>query len=163
MPSSKARFTIRPAQQADRAGICNVHRSAIMGICITSYSAPDVSTWAGLLQPEAYREVITKNFMVVAVDRNGEIIGFGQLEPVTGEVQAVYVLPSATGMGVGGALLATLEAEASRRGLTRLFLHSTLNAESFYSAHRYRPLGKKPHHLTPEVTLPCIEMEKRLG
>jgi putative acetyltransferase len=64
-------------------------------------------------------------FVVAAID--GEPIGCGalrQIEPGVGEIKRMFVAPTARGRGVGGLVLAELEAEALRLGLRRILLET---------------------------------------
>ena len=54
------------------------------------------------------------------------------------EIRAVYVHPAFARRGVGGALLKKVEREATKLGLERLSLRSSLNAVPFYRSHGYR-------------------------
>jgi GNAT superfamily N-acetyltransferase len=73
---------------------------AIRETCSRSYSREQVSAWAGLLSPDSYRTVLKERVVVVATDA-GAVVGFGQLNPEAGEVDAVYVLPERQGEGIG--------------------------------------------------------------
>jgi GNAT superfamily N-acetyltransferase len=60
--------------------------------------------------------------------RGAEPMGCGALRRVdstTGELKRMYVRPEARGLGVGRALLAALQDEARRLGLTRVALETT--------------------------------------
>ncbi|MGH7335512.1 MAG: GNAT family N-acetyltransferase [Candidatus Rokuibacteriota bacterium] len=64
-------------------------------------------------------------FLVAHVD--GEAVGCGAIRRLDGdmaEIKRMYVRPAARGRGVGGALLAALESEAHRLGVTRLVLET---------------------------------------
>lgn len=64
-------------------------------------------------------------FLVARVD--GEPVGCGALRRIadaTGEIKRMYVRPAARGSGVGRAILAALEDEARRLGMTRLVLET---------------------------------------
>jgi GNAT superfamily N-acetyltransferase len=153
--------TLRPATDDDRAAICTVHVRAIRESCSRSYSPTQVSSWSGLLSPDSYSTVLKERVMVVAVD-GGAVVGFGQLNPATGEVDAVYVLPECQGEGIGRLLLADLEAEARARGIYMLELSATLNAESFYAQAGYVRRHVAVHQLPTGVELQCIRMSKEL-
>lgn len=64
-------------------------------------------------------------FIVAYID--GEPIGCGavrRIESDTAEIKRMYVAPGARGCGVGRQILAELEAEARRLGVTRLVLET---------------------------------------
>ena len=154
-------MTIRPAADGDRPAIHAVHVRAIRGTCSRSYSAEQISSWAGLLSPDSYKVVLQTRVMVVATDGT-MVIGFGQLNPDIGEVDAVYVLPERQGEGIGGMVLSDLEQRARERGVTTLELSATLNAANFYERAGYARQQVAVHRLPTGVELQCIRMSKRL-
>lgn len=154
-------FTIRAARLDDADAICAVHRASILGICSSRYSEREIAAWIGLLTPDKYLEPLRTLVMFVA-ESGGEVVGFGQLNPGLSLVQAVYVHPGSARNGVGRALLEHLEEAARQQGMTHLALDATLNAESFYERAGYRAARMKEHRVTPEISLACIHMEKRL-
>ncbi|HJN45065.1 MAG TPA: GNAT family N-acetyltransferase [Vicinamibacterales bacterium] len=151
----------RLAVDADRPGICNVHVRAIRATCSSSYSAEQISSWAGLLSPDSYTTVIRDRVFVVATD-HAAVVGFGQLDPSSGDVEAVYVLPARQGEGIGQGLLSYLEDSARLRGVATLGLSATLNATLFYERAGYSPCGPIVHKLPTGVELQCIRMTKQL-
>jgi GNAT superfamily N-acetyltransferase len=153
--------TVRPATDGDRLAICTVHVRAIRETCSRSYSPDQVAAWAGLLSPDSYRVVLQDRIMVVAID-GASVVGFGQLNQSTGEVDAVYVLPERQGQGIGRLLLAELEDQARARGLGKLELSATFNAASFYQRAGYVQRDHVVHRLPSGVELQCIRMAKPL-
>lgn len=152
---------IRPATDEDRHGIWTVHVRAIRETCSRSYSREEVSAWAGLLSPDSYTGVLRERVMVVATD-GASVVGFGQLNPAAGEVDAVYVLPERQGQGIGQLLLGELEEGARRRGLGSLELSATLNAATFYEKAGYARRDDAVHRLPSGVELRCVRMRKEL-
>jgi len=73
-------------------------------------------------------------------------IGCARLRPLAGgsadaKVERVAVRAELRGRGLGGAIMAAVEAEAARRGWTRLLLHAQLRAARFYQGLGWRPSG----------------------
>ena len=153
--------SLRPATDDDRPGICTVHVRAIRETCARSYSPEQVSAWAGLLSPDSYSTVLKERILVVATD-GAAVVGFGQLNPDTGEVDAVYVLPGRQGEGIGRLLLAELEAKARARDIRMLELSATLNAVPFYAQAGYTRRHVALHRLPAGVDLECVRMGKEL-
>jgi len=121
-----------------------------------------VFSWAGLLSPESYSRVLKERVIVVAAD-GGTVIGFGQLNPKTGDVEAVYVRPDGQGEGIGRRLLEDLEAQARARGIRALELSATLNAEPFYTRAGHPRRHAAVHRLPTGVELECVRMAKELS
>lgn len=153
--------SLRPAGDGDRPGICTVHVRAIRKTCSRSYPPEEIDDWAGLLSPDSYTAVLQTRVMIVATDGD-MVVGFGQLNPDTGEVDAIYVLPERQGEGIGRMLLNELEEQARARGIATLELSATLNATEFYRRAGYAQRHASVHRLPTGVTLQCIRMSKQV-
>jgi putative acetyltransferase len=154
------RLSLREADAGDRHGLWRLHTRSISSLCRGAYSAREVNTWVELLRPEAYLPVEPPRTVLVA-EWGNTLVGFGQLDPVQGELEALYVSPETVGHGVGSTLLSALEALAWGAHARALSLDASLNAESFYRARGYVPLHAARRVLTPEVHLVCTRMQKR--
>jgi putative acetyltransferase len=152
---------VRSATPADAESIWKVHGESIRALCRDRYRPEEIAAWIAVRNPESYRVALKSRELFVA-EEVGAIVGFGQLDPAKGEVEACYVAPAATGGGVGSALLARMEDAVRRRGHAIVRLNATLNAESFYAARGYRRLGPAVHRVSGAVELACVRMEKAL-
>ncbi|HVU00891.1 MAG TPA: GNAT family N-acetyltransferase [Polyangiaceae bacterium] len=154
---------IRRATHGDGAGIARVHVAAIRETCSSAYSAEEIQAWSSGLGPDSYaRGIETRDLFVAEVAT--EVVGFAQLNPRTGEVDAVYVHPASMGRGVGKALVQRLERAAAERGIELLFLDSSLNAAPFYSACGFRSEGRGTRRLArAQIDLACERMTKIIG
>jgi putative acetyltransferase len=112
-----------------------------------------------LLRPDGYLRPEQPRTVLIA-ERGRSLVGFGQLDPLVGELEALYVAPEEAGHGVGSSLLSSLEALAWRAGAAALSLDASLNAEAFYRARGYIRLHRAHRILTPEVQLACMRMRK---
>jgi len=154
--------TLRPALESDAPAVWRVHTASVQALCAGWYSEQEITVWIARLVADAYRRAIRAHSMVVA-ERDGDVVGFGELDLERREVVAVYVLPDATGAGVGSALLAHLEATARSHGLVRLTLCASLNAETFYAHRGWRAAAREKHRLTSAVAVDCVRMDKALA
>jgi predicted GNAT family N-acyltransferase len=75
-----------------------------------------------------------------------------------GQIGRMAVLQSHRKSGVGNLLLADLEDEARRKGLTGVLVHSQLYALGFYERHGYTPVGA----VFQEAGIEHVEARKRL-
>jgi len=75
-----------------------------------------------------------------------------------GQIGRMAVLQSHRKTGVGNLLLAELEGEARRRGLTGVLVHSQLYALGFYERHGYKTVGA----VFLEAGIEHVEARKRL-
>lgn len=153
---------IRAAKQEDKEFIWQVHTEAISKLCKSHYTQQQIQAWTSSLNPESYREVIeTREFFVVEDDKS--IVGFGQLNSETEEVEAVYVSPKSVRCGLGTRVLQTLENLATEKGLKSLHLSSSLNAVPFYKQAGYTSQHESKHRLPNGTELACVYMEKHFN
>ena len=155
-------LTVRAATLADLDAIRVVHTSAIQATCASSYSPAQLTAWLAHLTPERYRQSFDEGGQIVAL-QDGIVVGFGKLHLASATVNAVYVAPTAQGIGVGRMLLQSLEATAVQTGVDLLTLNATLNAERFYQTAGWHSDGQSEHLLPSGVQLPCVAMHKRVG
>jgi len=131
----------------------------VSALCQGAYSSHEVRTWVDLLRPDGYLRPEEQRTVLIA-ERGQSLVGFGQLDPLMGELEALYVAPEEAGYGVGSALLSSLEALAWQAGAAALSLDASLNAEAFYRSRGYVRLHRAHRILTPEVQLACMRMRK---
>jgi ribosomal protein S18 acetylase RimI-like enzyme len=118
------------------------------------------------MSPERLQEAMTARQLIVAeaATPDGQrVIGYGQLHPVEGAIEAIYVDPDYSRQGVGRALFAALEARARALGLPGLVLEASLNSVPFYVAMGFRQKYLDRHALAPGVHIACAVMEKRFA
>src|SRR5678816_4883990 len=112
---------IRRARQEDCHSIGSVHTAAVTGIRTDEYTPEEIQAWAVPREPSSYEAYIRSKEFYVAEDE-GAIVGFGVLNQEIGEVEAVYVSPTAGRRGIGLKVLGQLEARASDLGIKELRL-----------------------------------------
>jgi len=154
---------LRPARADDAAAIRAVHARAIRGTG-SHYTFDEREAWVGGRKPADYLAAIAGRHVVVAESAGSppRVLGFGQLLPSEGLVEAVYVDPDAGRRGIGAALFAALEREARARGARTLTLDASLNSVPFYRALGFDVDVAAQHPLAPGVTLRCMVMSKAL-
>ncbi len=151
---------IRRAVPADARELCELHKASIRALCSPSYSPDHIEAWTGQLEPDRYLSAIEKFDFFVAEDSG--LLGFVILNIEGSELNALYILPEATGRGVGSELLAFAEDLARSRSVETLKLKATLNAAGFYQSRGFEPLRRALHTSPAGIGLPCIEMSKTL-
>jgi putative acetyltransferase len=136
-------------------------RSARVG-CAHAYSPMQLDAWLSGPLPQKVAVLIEDQCVVVA-EREGTLVGYGALDPGSQEVEAVFVDPSAAGLGVGRALLDAVETLAISKGILALRLDATPNAESFYQAAGYVAVRRIDHTVCAGIALPAIVMLRQLS
>lgn len=149
---------VREATEEDRQAVFALHVAAARRLDTDRYTDEQLRAWARKDGgPEAYPVADPDRHLVVA-EREGDVLGYGELDRSEGEVIAVYVHPDHQGSGVGSALLSHLEAVAEREGFDRLHLTASLNAVEFYEARGWERVERVTHD-TGGVDLPCVRMQ----
>lgn len=99
-------------------------------------------------------------------EQDGQVIGYAGLMTlgVEADVQTIAVSPTSHRQGLGTKLLAEVEAEAVRRGCTRLLLEVTEDnapAQSLYARSGFDAIARRPDYYGPHRD--ALVMEKRLA
>jgi putative acetyltransferase len=152
---------IRPAAHADVEALVRVHASSIRELCATSYTTDEIESWAADVRPEMYIGWIDTRMVIVA-ELEGDVVGLGQLNPTSGEIDKLFVHPAVARRGIGAALLRALEQSAVERGFTEVSLSASLNAAAFYAAAGFESRGRTMCGLRAGGALLGERMVKRL-
>jgi len=159
---SRRDWHVRRAAPVDAAAIWAIHSRAIARLATADYTPEQIAAWTGRSTPASYAQPIAQQRVVVAVDDDGHIVGFAQIEYTEGTIEAVYTDPDHVRTGVGRALVAALEANARRHRLDLLSLEASRNSVPFYRALGYAICGHVRQPLGGGVNFECDVMTKRL-
>ncbi len=159
-------FVLRPARPADAPALLSVHARAIRKLAATHYTEDQRDAWIARMSAERLQEAMSARQLIVAevTTREGpRIVGYGQLHPVEGAIEAIYVDPDFSRRGVGQALCDALQERARSLGLPGLVLDASLNSVPFYAAMGFRQRCVDHHELAPGVRMAFAVMEKRFA
>lgn len=154
-------LTIRNARPEDSQSIRNVHLVTVEGLRTALYTAEEIRAWAVPKALESYEQAIRRNEFFVA-EEDANILGFGELDQESAVVESLYVIPAATGRGIGLELLRKLEETARDLGLRTLRLDASLNAVAFYQRAGYVAEEETKHRLYMGVDIACVQMVKSI-
>jgi GNAT superfamily N-acetyltransferase len=149
---------IRRAALTDGPRIRTLHRASIVGLCGRAYSGEQIAAWVAAL-PSQYEPIIERGVVFVDDDA-GVLRGFGICTPEKELVNATYVSPTATGLGIGRLLMTEMETLLRDCGASEFRLNATLNATGFYEVLGYTNRGEGLNQLPTGVELPCVVMVK---
>ena len=101
------------------------------------------------------------NAVVLVAEVDGRVVGFGGTDLKTmSELKWLYVLAETQRLGIGSALLKTLETMAASAGLDTIRLHAAPEAVEFYQRHGYCEV---PIELRHQHNHEGVEMMKEFG
>ena len=123
---------IRRAVLCDSVEIYETCVKSIMFSAPTHYSQEQISAWVARIQASTFRRKIPRLHFMVAEAELGVIAGFVALEPITHELEYIYVHPEFQRSGLGRQLLEVAEQHARDQGIRKLHLVGSLNALGFY-------------------------------
>ena len=156
--------TVRPLRDDEARLYLEIHERAIRGLAAEHYSPDDIAGWVVPTTDENLRWLALnagRQIRLVA-ELDGRPVGIGAFEPETSTVRAVYVSPEGARRGCGSALVREIERIARDRGVTRLTLNASLNAERFYAAVGYEALERTEVALPNGHRLAVVRMGKDL-
>lgn len=130
--------TIRKASADDLGSIYDIRRDAILGIESDDLGVIDRQAWADRRSPEFYAERVAAGDAVLAVS-GSSALGWGSSsgDGITG----LYIRSSSCRMGVGRAIMSSLETGIVERGHECATLESSPNAVGFYAKLGYTSVG----------------------
>ncbi|MGY1824514.1 N-acetyltransferase family protein [Geodermatophilus sp. SYSU D00079] len=158
---------VRRARPDDAAELAAVSRAAIEGSAAGHYTPSQLAVWAARRSEAAHaRSIATTTVLVAEVD--GAVAGFASVALsavdalVPGEVDQLFVAPSAGGRGVARALLTAVESAARAAGVGSLVTHASWRAAPVFERMGYRQVAVETVTLDGE-TLTRARMVRPLG
>jgi putative acetyltransferase len=156
-----ATFTIRPWREADTEELGEMFRRSVREVASRDYRPAQIEAWVKAPGETAKWSERMRSRVTFVAEEGGRLIGFIQYEPPD-HIDMTYVHPQAQRRGVARALLAALEAEAKRRGVTVLNVEASITSRPFFEASGFETI-------TPQIVTARGEdflnyrMMKRLG
>ncbi|GAA1982945.1 ribosomal protein S18-alanine N-acetyltransferase [Microbacterium pumilum] len=110
--------------------------------------------WSDAMMRE---ELASPHSWYVVVEEAGNLVGYAGLRAPLGasdaDIQTIAIAEGSRGRGRGRALLATLLAEAARRGAAVVFLEVRADnpaAQALYASEGFVELGRRPRYYQPD-------------
>lgn len=152
-------LAVRRYRPEDRDATIDIFLRAVREIASRDYAPAQIDAWARVEDRAAWGDRRASRPTWIAT-RDGVPAGFSDLK-ADGRVDMLFVHPAHRGVGIAGLLLATVEAEARRRGLTLLTTEASLTARPFFQARGFRVTAEQEVVRRGE-RLRNARMEKRL-
>lgn len=158
-----ARTVIRQARMGDVSELCRTQIAAIRGGASRYYSPEQIRAWLDHVTPSAYEAALATGkeiYMVVTQEPTPErsVLGFGYSNE--DEIQAVYVDPKFSGLGIARRILRFLERRLKGKGYREVRLNASFAAECFYIRMGYEPMRTLWVPTHSGVKLPARQMKK---
>jgi GNAT superfamily N-acetyltransferase len=151
---------IRKATRSDAQAAWEIRRRAVLTQCAGVYPIDQLQAWTSGQPGAAWADAVERGFYV-ALDGD-QIVATGMLTTETGRIDAIFVLPSHMGRGVGKQIMTFLERLALKHGLGEICLESTLNAAPFYRSCGFSGDAVSIYRSPRGLSMDCVPMSKRL-
>lgn len=123
---------IRQFEPTDADALAALFHASVHETGIRDYSPGQVAAWSPAKpDPERYLRLAQSRTILVAVDDNSQVIGYGELEP-DGHIDHLYCRPDRVGTGVGSAIYAAIEDFAKRASIGLLFVEASEGARRLF-------------------------------
>jgi putative acetyltransferase len=158
MPRS---IRIRAFEAADTHALARLFHASVHGAGIRHYSPEQVAAWSpSVPDPGTYVRRAQTRTLLVAVDDEGAIVGYGDLEP-DGHIDHLYCHPDKLRAGVGTAICTGLEAAARTAGIAVLSVEASEGARGLFERQGFT-LGSRNDLLFDGAILHNYRMSKQL-
>ncbi|WFU08265.1 GNAT family N-acetyltransferase [Rhizobium sp. CB3090] len=152
-------LTVRSYVSADADLTIDIFLRAIREVASKDYNQAQVDAWAKVEDREVWAK--RRSSRPAWIVQHGSVpIGFADLVP-DGLLDMMFVHPDYQGLGAASLLLATVEMEAKRQGLRRIFTEASLTARPFFERRGFSVLTSQIVEKRGQ-TLENFRMEKSL-
>lgn len=149
----------RDYQPADAPALAEVYRAAILETGRSAYSAEQCAAWAATADDAAaWAARLQDNWVRVAVDEAGEIVGFGGIL-MPGQIDLLFVDPAANRQGVGSLILEDLLELAAAMGAKKVSAMASELSKPFFEKHGFRLVESGAHERCGQ-SLTCHKLVK---
>jgi len=135
---------VRAATIQDDAAAVAVLRDSITQLCVADHQndRTTLERWLRNKTTDHFQQWLAdpENFLVVA-EVDSFLSGVGLID-VRGDLRLLYVSPGRQRLGIGRALLRTLEAQAIRWNIAEIRLRTSANGRAFYEQLGYHSKGE---------------------
>jgi GNAT superfamily N-acetyltransferase len=152
---------LRPVRFEDVSAVLGLIHAAVEHGCRDYYDRAQRAAVFASYAHSLFIDVLGP-FETVAVEANGRLVAFAQVDPESDRLRALFVEAELQHRGLGRALLEEIERRAIGRGARRLHGAMSLNAIPFYLRAGFRPCGGAERLIAAGVSVPVLRMEKGL-
>ena len=132
--------TLRTYQEEDSRALAELFYETIHRVNCKDYSQEQIAAWAPAVpEEETWHRSFAGHLALVAV-QGEEIVGFGDLDPVQGYLDRLYVHKDHQRQGVASALCDRLEKEIEA---DRYLTHASITARPFFEKRGYKTVREQ--------------------
>jgi len=129
---------VRPFEPSDAEALATLFHESVREAGAHDYSEEQVAAWSpSRPDPETYLKRAESRTLLVAVDEDGQPIGYGDLEP-DGHIDHLYCRADKIGTGVGSAIYGALEAAAKRAKIAIIYVEASESARRLFERRGFR-------------------------
>jgi putative acetyltransferase len=151
----------------DHSQVRYLHTRAMHALCGDALSDAELGAFLAFVDSPAYSDHL-RTEEVHGAFMDGQLIGTASWlanadDGETARIASVFVHPMFTRLGLGGRLLAAVEARAGQSGFDALGASATINAVPFFERYGYAEASRGVKAFGPECWLPVAFLRKRVG
>ena len=133
---------IRRVRRAAIPQIARLYYETVHRVNARDYGPEQIRAWAPRVYPDAFWQRRFRHYRVLVAEDEGAVVGFVELAP-KGEIDCFYVHHGHQHRGIGAALMARIEREASGHGNARLLADVSITAEPFFRRMGFKVLRRQ--------------------
>lgn len=156
--------SIRLVGVDEHAHVRHLHATSMVSQSADSLTECEIQAFVALVRSPAYSDVLKdENLYGAFID--GQLIGTASWQ-VSGDdgqaarISSVFVDPMFMRLGIGGRLLAEVEARAFQSGFNQFAISATLNAVPFFERAGYQSASRGVKTMGPDCALPVAFLRK---
>ncbi|MDP5238885.1 GNAT family N-acetyltransferase [Uliginosibacterium sp. 31-16] len=135
----------RDYRPTDAPALAAVYRAAILETGASAYTAEQCAAWAATADDAAaWAQRLQDNWVRVAEDETGEILGFGGIL-MPGTIDLLFVAPEANRQGVGSLILDDLLELAAAMGAKQVRAIASNLSKPFFEKHGFKLVESGEH------------------
>lgn len=141
--NSSQLYSLRPLTVQDIPQMQELFRATVLTVNARDYTGEEVEDWASCGDSiEHWKELLSANNYIGAVDTQGRIIGFSSMN-CNGHLHSMFVHKDWQGKGVASMLLLEVEKMASEYGVHKICTEVSVTARPFFEKRGYMVVAEQ--------------------
>src|SRR5262245_12727318 len=166
MTVASSAVAIRRVGLDDHSDVRHLHARAMRAQSGDALSDAEVAAFLAFVGSPAYSDCLLAE-EVYGATIGGQLVGTASWQVngddgETARIASVFVHPLFARLGIGGRLLAEVEARARRAGFDQLGTSTTVNAVGFFQRFGYQEASRGVKAFGPDCWLPVAFLRKRV-